>query len=103
MKELDKKTRAAPAICLEERERAVGGNRFLYRLLLQQAPRNTYFLQVATGEGEVRSAFVGEDLLRAAALFSLLEQNAVSPCHLEDVLADFEKEDVLSLQFMPLL
>ncbi len=93
MKELDKKTRAAPAICLEERERVVGRNRFVYRLLLQPNPCNTYFLQIATGEGERRSVLVGEDLFSAVTLFALLVRNAVSLCHLEDVMADFDREE----------
>ena len=102
MKELDKKTRAAPTVCLEQRERVMGGNRFVYRILLQPSSRNTYFLQIlAGGDGEC-TVSVGEDLVFTVALFSLLVRNVVSPCHLEDVIADFEWEDDLPAKFSPL-
>ena len=101
MKELDQKSRAAPAIPLEEIEKVVGRNRFVYRLLLQPSPRNTYFLQIATGEDERRTALVGDDLFVAVTLFSLLVRNGVSPCHLEDVLEDFEASEELLPQKLP--
>ena len=99
MKELDKKTRAAPTVCLEQRERVLGGNRFVYRILLQPSSRNTYFLQVVAGEDGECTVSVGEDLVFAVALFALLVRNVVSPCHLEDVIADLEAEEVFEENF----
>ena len=60
------------------------------RYLLLQAKSTAAFYVLAARHGEAgQRALVGHEAEKAAALFTLLWQHAVSPCHVAAVVFDF--------------
>lgn len=79
----------------------VGGYLFEYSLSESEdgkgAPDGYYInARIAHHESsDERTVFVGHDRKRAIGIFKLIAYNAVSPCALDDVLADIETADLM--------
>lgn len=90
---VSRKTGSENLIVLTEENVCFGGMLIRYRLAVQNGAKNERFrLTIAKGE-ECCTADAGDDLFFAVDAYQKIVRGRVTPCTLEDVMADLRQSD----------